>query len=62
LKKVIAISADNTNTNFGGKKRKGKSDLYYKLQENTSNNLIGIGCPAYVLHNEMQTAHLLIFS
>jgi hypothetical protein len=33
LEKIIAISADNTNTNFGGKKRKGKNNLYYKLQE-----------------------------
>jgi hypothetical protein len=32
LEKVIAISAANTNTNFGGK-RKGKNNLYYKLQE-----------------------------
>jgi hypothetical protein len=30
--KVIALSADNTNTKFGGKKRKGKNNLYYKLQ------------------------------
>jgi hypothetical protein len=31
--KVIAISADNTSMNFYGKKRKGKNNLYYKLQE-----------------------------
>jgi hypothetical protein len=35
LEKVIAVSADNTNTNFGGKKRKGKNNLYFKMQENT---------------------------
>jgi ribosomal protein S24E len=34
LKKVIAISADNIHTNFGGKKRKGKNHLYFKMQEN----------------------------
>lgn len=56
LKKVIAISADNTNTNFGGKKRKGQNNLYFKMQENTVNNLIGIGCPAHVIHNAVQTA------
>jgi hypothetical protein len=28
LKKVIAISADNTNTNFGG-----KNNLHFKMQE-----------------------------
>jgi hypothetical protein len=62
LKKVIAISADNTNTNFGGKKRKGKDNLYFKMQENTLYNLIGIGCPAHVIQNAVETAYLLIFS
>jgi hypothetical protein len=42
--------------NFGGKKRKGKNNLYYKLQEKTSNNLIGIDCPAHVVHSAVQTA------
>jgi hypothetical protein len=31
--KVIAISADNTNMNFSGKKWKGKNNLYYRRQE-----------------------------
>jgi hypothetical protein len=56
LEKVIAVSADNTNMNFGGKKRKGKNNLYFKMQENTVNNLVGIGCPAHVIHNAVQTA------
>jgi hypothetical protein len=34
LEKVIAISADNTNTNFGDKKRKGKSILRGSLHNN----------------------------
>jgi hypothetical protein len=62
LEKVIAISADNTNTNFGGKKREGKNNLCYKLQDKTLNNLIGIGCAARVVHSVVQTAYLLIFS
>jgi hypothetical protein len=33
LENVIAIVADNTNRNFGGKKRKGKNNLYYIFQE-----------------------------
>jgi hypothetical protein len=56
LEKFIAISADNTNTNFRGKKRNEKNNLYYKLQEKTLNNLIGIGCPAHVVHSAVQTA------
>jgi hypothetical protein len=35
LENIFAIPADNTNTNFSGKKRKGKNNLYYKLQEKT---------------------------
>jgi hypothetical protein len=31
LEKDIAASADGTNTNFGGKKWKGKKNLYYRL-------------------------------
>jgi hypothetical protein len=46
LAKVIAISADNINANFGCK----------KLQAETSNNLIGIGCPAHVVRIAVQTA------
>jgi saccharopine dehydrogenase-like NADP-dependent oxidoreductase len=56
LENVIAVSADNTNTNFGGRKRKGKYNLCFKMQENTLNNLIGIGRPAHVIHNAVQTA------
>jgi hypothetical protein len=55
LEKVIAVSADNTNTNFGGKKRKGNNNLFFKMQENTVNNLIGIGCPAHVIRNAVRT-------
>ena len=35
LEKVTAISVHNTSMNFGGKKGKGKKNLYYKLQERT---------------------------
>jgi hypothetical protein len=56
LEKVIVISADNTNMNFGGNKRKGKNNLYYKLQEKNIKQLDWYGCPAYVVHNIVQTA------
>jgi hypothetical protein len=35
VKVCIAISVDNTNTNFGGEKRGGKKNLYCRLQEKT---------------------------
>ena len=48
---LIGISPDNTNLNFGGKKRKGKNNIYYRIEENLVNNLIKIGCPTHIVHN-----------
>jgi len=56
LKKVIAFSADNTNINFGGVNRRGKSNVFFKLKESINTNLIGIGCAAHILNNSIQTA------
>uniref|UniRef100_A0A2S2N9H4 HAT C-terminal dimerisation domain-containing protein n=1 Tax=Schizaphis graminum TaxID=13262 RepID=A0A2S2N9H4_SCHGA len=56
LKKVIAFSADNTNSNFGGVNRRGKNNVFYKLKESINTNLIGIGCAAHILNNSIQTA------
>jgi inorganic pyrophosphatase/exopolyphosphatase len=52
----IAISADNTSTSLGVKKRKGKSNLYDKLQHKSAKNLIGSDCSAHIVHNAFQTA------
>ncbi|XP_055913202.1 uncharacterized protein LOC129946862 [Eupeodes corollae] len=52
--KCIAMSGDNCNTNFGGCKRAGKNNVFYKLKMNGLSNLIGIGCPAHILHNNIQ--------
>ena len=43
--KMIALSADNTNANFGGAHRKGTKNVY-KLMQNflERSNLIGLGC------------------
>lgn len=54
--KVIAFSADNTNTNFGGIGRKGKNNVYQKLKEKLGRNILGIGCGAHKLHNSVQSA------
>jgi hypothetical protein len=58
LDKVSALSADNTNTNFGGAKRKGRNNVFFfcKLGQNIDKQLIGIGCGTHVLHNSIQTA------
>lgn len=50
--KCIAYSADNCNTNFGGVKRVGKENVYKLLKEKSNINLIGIGCPIHIIHND----------
>lgn len=55
-KKKIALSADNTNTNFEGIVRRGKNNLFTHLNGNIENNMIGIGCSAHILNNAIQSA------
>ena len=50
-KKLIAFAGDNTNTNFGGLNRKSGENIFIRLKTNLNSNLVGIGCPAHVLHN-----------
>jgi hypothetical protein len=55
--KVIGFSADNTNANFGGARRKGQVNVFTKLQTYTGRpDLLGLGCNAHMLHNTVQTA------
>lgn len=54
--KVIALCADNTNTNFGGVNRAGKNNLFRKLQARIGKEIIGVGCGAHIVHNCLQTA------
>ena len=53
--KIIGLCADNTNTNFGGKKRKGMNNVWRKLQNKLGKDILGIGCAAHVVHNCLQT-------
>lgn len=39
-KKILALSADNTNTNFGGRTRKGVNNVYTKLQDLLKRNIL----------------------
>lgn len=49
--KLIAFSGDNTNTNFGGINRRGKENIFHLLKQTFNPQLVGVGCPAHVLHN-----------
>lgn len=53
---LVAFSADNTNTNFGGRQRHGVINVFYKLKETLSREIEGVGCPAHILHNAASTA------
>lgn len=52
--KLVAIVADNTNTNFGGVNRKGEKNVYKILKDSVNAELLGVGCGAHVLHNGIQ--------
>lgn len=51
LEKCIAFSGDNCSTNFGGINRAGQNNVYYHMKQATQCDLVGVGCPAHLLHN-----------
>ncbi|CAH1163556.1 unnamed protein product [Phaedon cochleariae] len=51
----IAFSGDNCNTNFGGMNRKGTQNVFSKLKNLVNLKLVGIGCPAHILNNCVQS-------
>ncbi|XP_055904720.1 uncharacterized protein LOC129940426 [Eupeodes corollae] len=51
LTKCIGFCADNCNTNFGGRQRKGSNNVYSKLKLLVNQNMISVGCPPHVLNN-----------
>ena len=53
---MIAYCDDNTNPNFGGKARKGTNNIFYELNENLNQNIIGVGYATHIIHNAVQTA------
>ncbi|CDQ72078.1 unnamed protein product [Oncorhynchus mykiss] len=49
--KVLAFSSDNTNTNFG------EGQCPYQCKKNAlQREVIGLGCPAHIIHNTARTA------
>ena len=49
--KIVALCADNTNTNFGGVRRLDKNNVWRKLEAELEREIIGIGCGAHIIHN-----------
>ena len=56
VEKCAGLSADNTNTNFGGSQRKGKNNLFSKLTNSCGKSIVGIGCVAHIFNNCIQNA------
>uniref|UniRef100_A0A8C6K6H0 Uncharacterized protein n=1 Tax=Nothobranchius furzeri TaxID=105023 RepID=A0A8C6K6H0_NOTFU len=53
--KVVGFCADNTNTHFGRKARRGQNNVFHKLDQATPNGLVGVGCAAHIVHNAVQS-------
>ena len=49
--KLSAFVADNAPINFGGLNRRGANNVLSLLKKKVSPNVIGVGCPAHILHN-----------
>lgn len=50
--KCISFTADNANVNFGGINRPaGGRNILNKLKTSLNKDVIGVGCPAHLLHN-----------
>lgn len=53
-RKLSAFVGDNAKVNFGGINRGGSNNIFHLLKEEVNSELIGIGCPAHILHNTAQ--------
>lgn len=54
--KVIAFSADNCPTNFGGVARRGTNNVFARLKGELGRDIVGIGCVAHIIHNAFDSA------
>ena len=54
--KIVAMSADNTNSNFGGSNRAGRVNVHTKVKTALQREVNGLWCPAHIVHNTCRTA------
>jgi hypothetical protein len=54
--KLVCYTADNTNSNFGGVKRKGEEHVFRKVQSDLDMPILEIGCSAHIVQKSVQTA------
>lgn len=53
--KIVCFCADNCRTNFRSRERGGENNVFYRLSL-WKENLIGLGCAAYIVHNGLKAA------
>ncbi|OCT57593.1 uncharacterized protein LOC108704684 [Xenopus laevis] len=49
--KIVGMSADNMNTDFGGLKRKGTNNVVVSMRESLKRNVIALGCITHIVHS-----------
>lgn len=54
--KIVGFCGDNCNTNFGGVKRAGKTNIFHRLKNILGREISGIECGAHIVHNCVETA------
>lgn len=53
--KCVAFIGDNANVNFGSLNRNPGRNVFTRLKESLEKpNLIGVGCPAHIIHNSLR--------
>ena len=56
MEKMIGFCADNCSTNFGGVKRRGQYNVFFKVMDNLKRDLAGVGCTVHIVRNSLQNA------
>lgn len=54
-KKIAVVCGDNCRINLGSRERGGENNVYYRFSQ-WKENLIGLGCAAYIVHNGLKVA------
>ncbi|CAK1597427.1 unnamed protein product [Parnassius mnemosyne] len=54
--KCVSFTGDNANVNFGGVTRNEGNNVITHLNRNLEQEIVGVGCPAHMLHNAIRHA------
>ncbi|XP_028158533.1 uncharacterized protein LOC114351490 [Ostrinia furnacalis] len=54
--KCVSFTGDNANVNFGGAARNVGNNVITHLNNNADHEIVGVGCPAHILHNAIRHA------